>query len=237
MIDNLHRLWAPLASAAVVVCGLGMAPAANASVISSFAQAIDGPTVTATNDVGDTATEVVGTAIPVTIAQYIGGGAPISAFLNFDLNSSGVATLLLGQILQPFNGTFSFTSLSGGGGTNYLSSVFTDFVFGINGGSSLTLNSSEPPGTVSFTSDILDVTSLEIPRALSFAFADVTPEGLIVGSTLRGFTSSVSGTVSALTPPIPEPSDLAVLGAAGVALLLIGTRRGGKVLGRTASGV
>jgi hypothetical protein len=227
MFDNLRRKWPLLASATVITCCAALSSVANATVILTFGQAVDGTTVTATNDAADTSTNIVGTDIPVIISQYAGAGAPISAFLDFDINSTAPVTLLLGQLLQPFGGAFSFTSQSGGGGINYLSSVFTDFVFGINGGSSLTLNASEPPGSVVFTSDVLDVGQLIIPRAISLAFADVTPPGAILGTTLGAFASSVSGTMSALIhTDIPEPSALVLLGVGLGALGLIRRRRG-----------
>ena len=222
------RLWIPLLSAGVVACGLGASSTANATVILSFGQSVDGPIVTATENALDTKTSIVGIDVPVVITQYAGPGAPISAFLDFTLNSTAPAAHTLGQILEPFGGSFSFTSLSGDLGINYLSSVFTDFVFGTNGGSSLTLNSSQPPGSVVFTSDILDAASLEVPRALSLAFADVTPVGTIVGTSLQGFTSSVSGTVSAVIP-VPEPAGLALFGVGLAALGVMQYRRATKI--------
>lgn len=237
MIKGQRPIWASIACAAVIICGLGVGKAANAAVILSFAQRVDGPTVTATNNVGNTTTTIIGTDIPVTISQYIGGGAPINAFLTFHLLNSGPATITAGQILQPYNGSFSFTSLVLGGGTNYLSSVFTDFVFGINGGSSLTLNSSQPPGTVAFSSDILNVLSLDLPRALSFAFADVVPPGSVVGTTLAGFASSVSGTVSAGVSTVPEPPAIVLLGFGIVALVFIARNRGVQFRGMRATEV
>ena len=219
----------------VIICSLGASSIADAAVILSFAQNINGPTVTSTNNMADTTTTIIGNNIPVTISQYLGGGAPIDAFLTFNLLSSGPASISSGQLLQPYNGSFSFTSLPLGGGTNYLSSVFTDFVFGIDGGSSLTLNSSQPPGTVAFTSDILNVSVLDLPRALSLAFADVTPPGSIVGTTLNGFASSVSGTVSAgIASDVPEPSGLALLGVGlGGLVMFRSRRRAAKVLNST----
>ena len=122
---------------------------------------------------------------------------PLSAFLNLSLISTSQVSTFAGQVIESFSGTASFRSAGNGGGTNYLSAAFTDFVFGALGGGSLTLSASEPPGTVSFTSDLIPASSLAPTRALSFGFADVTGAVSIAGTTLAGFTSTVSGTVSA----------------------------------------
>lgn len=205
------RLLTKIASAAAFAAVFGMASPAGATVILTFGQTANFSQVTATTNVADTATSITGSNIRVLISQFLGGGAPINAFLTFDLESAGPATLALGQILQPFIGTFEFTSLLGGHGINYLSSTFTDFVFGVNTGSSLTLSSSEPPGHDTFTSDILNAGQLYVPRAISFGFANVTPPATIIGTTLQGFSSSVSGTISA-NVPLAEPASMTLLG-------------------------
>ena len=202
-----------VAAAAAAAAGLGMASMAQAAVILTFGQTSDASTITAANNAADTMTTITGTGVAVTISQFAGAGAPISAFLNLSLASQDAASSFGGQILQAFEGTASFTSLADGGGTNYLSVVFTDFVFGTGGGSSLTLSASEPPGTVTFTSSVLPSSILADPRALGFGFADVTQPAAMIGSTLQGFTSSVSGTVSAAASAIPEPASMALLGA------------------------
>ena len=218
MTRSARTALTQVAAAAVAAAGLGMASNTQAAVILTFGQTSDVSTITAANDAAGTTTTITGTAVAVTISQFAGAGAPIDAFLNLSLASQAAAGRYDGQIQQAFEGTASFTSQANGGGTNYLSAVFTDTVFGTGSGSSLTLSASEPPGTVTFTSGVLPSTILADPRALSFGFADVTQPAAIVGSTLQGFTSSVSGTVSAAATAIPEPAGVALLGTALVGL-------------------
>lgn len=225
MPRTARTLLTRIAAAALAAVGLGMTSMAQAAVILTFGQTSNAPTITATNNAADTTTAITGTGVAVTISQFAGAGAPISAFLNLNLASQGAASSFAGQILQPFQGTASFTSLANGGGTNYLTASFTDFVFGTGGGSSLTLSASEPPGTVTFTSGVLPSSILADPRALSFGFADVTQPAAIIGSTLQGFTSSVSGTVSAAASAVPEPASMALLGTGVVGLGALRRRR------------
>ncbi len=227
-----NRISSPLVkrvSAAVVLCGLAVGSSAHAAAVLSFGQTSGGATVTATNNSANTQTLIGGSNVAVTLSQYAGGGAPISAFLNLSLTSTSAAMVVAGQILEPFSGSASFTSGIGGTGTNYLSASFTDFVFGTDGGSSLTLSATEPPGTVSFTSSVLPASELSDPRALSFGFADVTGPASIVGSTLRGFTSTVAGTVSAATTPVPEPATFALVGVGLLAMGAVQYRRNSKI--------
>ncbi len=210
-----------LASATVVTAGLGFASAAQAAPILTFGQTSSSRTISATTSASNTMTTISGSNIAVSISQYLGAATPLNAFLNLNLVSTSQASTFAGQVIESFSGTASFRSASNGGGTNYLSAVFTDFVFGALGGGSLTLSASEPPGTVSFTSDLIPASSLAPTRALSFGFADVTGAVAIAGTTLAGFTSTVSGTVSAnqAAAAVPEPASMALLGAglAGVA--------------------
>lgn len=211
----------PVVVAAAVLCGLGLSSAAKAAVILSFGQVANTATITATPNAGNTQTSIVGNNVAVLISQFAGGGAPINAFLNLNVTSSSPAVPVAGQVLQSFVGSATFTSLAGGGGINYLSALFTDFVFGA--GSSLTLTASEPPGSLAFTSDVIPAAALGTPRALSFGFASVTPAAAIIGTTLRGFTGSVGGTVSAsAVAAVPEPASIAVVGAS---LLMLGALR------------
>jgi hypothetical protein len=191
------------------LCAVGAlaAPAANAVTILTLGQAGQGSPITATDN-GATTT-IGGTDIAVTITQILNGVAtPVGAFLTLNATSVGVAGSAAGNIFQSFIGSFSVTSAAGGGGTNYLSGSFTDAVFG--SGTSLTLSAGEPDDIVSFTSDVITV--LGDPQALAFSFADVNPAAAICGTTICGFTSSVSGTFSATVEQVPEPGSLALLG-------------------------
>ena len=130
-----------------------------------------------------------------------------SAFLNLSAMSTSNAMMDgSGHITQNFSGSFSITEMTGGLGVNYLSGSFTDTVFGI--GTGLTLTGSGPTGVPSFTSDV--ITNLWQTRAISLSFTNVTPSVFVTGnSTLSAFTSNVSGNFSAA---VPEPASIALLG-------------------------
>jgi hypothetical protein len=127
------------------------------------------------------------------------------AFFNLSATSnSNAANDGAGHITQDFSGSFSITSLAGGGGTNYLSGTFLDAVFG--NGTGLVMTSSGPLGVPTFTSDV--IATLGQTRAISLSFSNVTPSVFVTGDlTLGAFTSGVSGTYSA----IPEPTSFVLL--------------------------
>ena len=184
---------------------------ADATVILTFGQAEDGPTITATAIGG--ATTIGGTNIPVTVSQIDAAVlTPLAAFLTLDATSTGAAVTVGNSLLQSYAGNFSITSGLDATGTNYLSGEFTDSVFGA--GAALTLSASEPWNTVTFTSDV--ITNLESIRALSFSFADVTPLAHVEDETLASFQSSVAGTLSANgddgPDELPEPMTMSLVG-------------------------
>jgi len=199
---------------AAITAALAVASAqpAEATVILTFGQAEDGPTITGTAIAG--VTTINGTNIPVTVSQIDAALlTPLAAYLTLDATSTGAVVSVGNSLLQSYAGSFSITSGMDATGTNYLSGDFTDSVFGA--GAALTLSASEPWNTVSFTSDV--IANLESIRALSFSFADVTPLAHVEDETLASFQSSVAGTLSASIgddgpDELPEPMTMSLLG-------------------------
>ncbi len=193
------------------------AATASATTILTFGQTAGGSPVTATNN-GGTSTTITASDVGITITGIDAALAtPLNAFLNLSATSTGAATLDgSNNITQSFSGTFTITSLAGGAGTNYLSGSFSDSVFGK--GASLTLSVSQPPDSVSFTSAVISSSDLNAPRAMSLSFANVNPLASINGTSLNSFTSSISGTFSAVSTP--EPASMLLLGAGLIGLVL-----------------
>src|SRR5436190_7797102 len=148
---------------------LAVAPA-RAALILDFAQTGNNPTITATDN--GTTTTISGDAA-VNVDQIISGGAPFPAFFDLNATSVGAAFTVGTFTAQHFAGTFCITSAVGCAGTNYLSGVFNDSVFGA--GSSLTLSVSQPPDTLALTSSVISPTVLADNPGMSLAFVGVTP--------------------------------------------------------------
>ncbi|MGZ8244951.1 PEP-CTERM sorting domain-containing protein [Methylomagnum sp.] len=198
------------------------APGAWASTILVFGQAGAADTITGTQ-LGP-ATTISATDAPIqitTIDPSAGVATPLAAFFSLTATSQDSAQLVGGSfVIQPFGGSFTITAGAGGSGTNYLSGVFNDAVFG--SGPSLTLSTGTPGGNVTFTSDLIAPASLGLDRAISLGFTNVTPPvglcGLAPNQTLCGFASNVSGNFSAAIGgggnggTLPEPATLALLG-------------------------
>lgn len=196
---------------------MGFAQAAGATTILAFTQTVGGSPITATENGANTATTIAGTDVAVNIGTLDGAGANISAFLTLNATSTNAATLVVGNVVQKYSGTFSVTSATGGGGTNYLSGSFSDQVFG--SGASLTLSVAQPPDSVTFSSSVIPAAHLGLDRGLSFSFANVSPSVAIQGSSLRSASMSVTGTASAnVGSQVPEPATLLLLGSGLTAL-------------------
>jgi len=199
---------------AIAASALLVAVPATAGVILSFGQVGGAATITGTANGAGTSTTITGTDVMITVTGIDAAlGVPFNAFLTLNATSTSSALLVAGHVIQAFSGTFTITSLAGGGGTNFL-----------YGGTSLTLSAAQPPQSLSFTSDVIP--DLGTPTAMSLAFAGVTPPAHITGTTLASFSSSVSGTFSAnTTHKVPEPASLALLGLAMLALAMVLRRR------------
>lgn len=187
---------------------------ASADVILTFGQSGNGDTITATDD--GTTTDITGTDVPITVTEILAGvSTPFAALLNLDATSTGPASVGPLGVIEPFSGTFEITSALCGAG-NCLSGIFTGATFGFLNGASLTMAGAQPPGALSFTSDV--ITELSLPRGMSFSFANVNPPVHVDGTTIGAFNSSVSGTFSAT---VPEPASVLLFGIALAALAFV----------------
>jgi hypothetical protein len=226
------------------LASLAMATSSSAVTILQYGQTNPADFKTATAS-GSTTTITTNTAafpgaIPVTITNIGGVILPpalsIAAFERWTgVTSTGPATVSGSTILQPFTGTLSYTANPDGTGTNYLTAVFSGGILsGTSGGSSASLNATDPPSTnVVFSSTdarvnlALNALGSDRDDAFSISFSGITPGFGLSGSTIASFTGQNSGTFSSNpTNVIPEPSGLAMAGMAMLASLsCLGWRR------------
>lgn len=186
---------------------------------------------------GGTVIQTVGSTGPadvayhqITVSDYVLGGGSFTAYLCLYLSSVGAAddTSVPGTVIQHYSGAFKIAENSDGSGKNYLSATFTNTAFGLSGGTGLTINAAEPPGTISFTSSEIPSAYLGAPKSASFGLSALNPSlGVITDvnsqKTIRAFTAaSGSGTFSA---SVPEPSSLAIAGLGALGLIGYGIRR------------
>jgi len=201
--------------AAAVVAGAWFfgqfATPAHATLITSFAQESQTSTVTATDN-GITTNISIAAGTLVTL----GGGLFNVAGASFQLAATSIdAAVLFGnQIIQHYSGSFCISSVAGCGG-NFLSGTFTDAAFGANGGPGLTVQVSNPPESLTLTSNIIPASQLLAPSSFNLTFVDLAAL-TIDGATIGAFTASFTGDVSASAAP--EPAALAIMGVALTAL-------------------
>lgn len=213
------RVFSTLVGAGLVGLALSMS-SAQAGTVLVFGQDGISNEFTATNNgsmgfAGGTTLSAVDIKVTITgiaNSQPLPGSFPTAFFDLIAVSVSNAATDGSGHITEDFSGSFSITSLAGGGGTNYLSGTFHDAIFG--NGTGLVMTSSGPLGVPTFTSDVIG--ALFQTRAISLSFTNVTPSAFVTGNeTLGAFTSSVSGNFSAA----PEPTSLVLLGIGVTALV------------------
>ena len=215
-MGKLRHLALVTSAIAGLACaaGLGLGSVAHASTtIINFGQVSGSNTVTATNNgAGVTTIDISDAAALVT--QFLGGGTPFAAWVDLSATSNDVATAIGPAVLQHYDGTFCITSATGCGGTNYLSGSFSDALFGT--GNQLSVNVSNPPDALTFTSDIIAVNDLGAPSGLGFTFTNVTPSAGITGGSVASFTASFTGNASASAVPETSTWAMLALGFAGL---------------------
>ena len=171
-------------------------------------------------DTGGLSTVISAVDVGISITQIFGGGTPL-AFFDLNAHSVGPATPLGAGAQQNYAGSFSITSLAGGGGTNFLSGTFTDIAIGLN--QILLVGSSDPPDTIVFTSDVIPASELNAPRGIALSLTNFSPPLTIDGSTIASGTAIISGDFNASA--IPEPMSLGAIGIGMAALGYIRNRK------------
>jgi hypothetical protein len=211
-----------LVLATMLLAGTALVPAHAAQII-SFGQTSGSNTVTATANGTLTATTITITDADVLIDQLFGTITPpaIAAIMDLTATSVDAAVPIGGQILQHYDGNFCIASGPGCTGTIDLKGVFTDAAFGNAGGTQLSVNVSNPPDTLTLSSDVIPSADLSPPGSFTLALSNVTPPLQIAGSTIGSFGASFSGTADA-SVNAPEPASLTLL---GVGLLSLGLLR------------
>ncbi len=218
--------------AVACLASLGLASSASATTILQFTQQNVGTDfVTATTSGGVTTMTTDSPTTPgfipvnlTNLAGITGPGGNSTGFEQFtNVKSTGTATTAGGQITQTYSGTISFYgAVAGGAGVP--ASLFLQAAFGVGnfngptGGSSATLNGSQPPDTVTFTSAFPAIQALitgSASRAIALGFSNIFPALGTTGTALNGFSANNAGTFS--TGAIPEPATLI---SSGMALLV-----------------
>jgi hypothetical protein len=227
------------------LASLLLASRGEAAVILVIGQTSPNNTITLTNNgaggnVAGSET-LTGTNVAVLITasfnNIIAPGTP--AFLNLSASNTGTpATIAFPNISEQFAGTFSITSLPGGGGTNFLSGTFMDAfsgVLGATGAAAVTVGS--PPESITFTSGVGLPT--DPPKGVAFSFTDLAPPLAFTGISgvnasvggLGETTMSVAGDFNAAQAAVPESSTLLLSSLVGLGFIGYGLTQRRKARG------
>jgi len=194
--------------------------------ILAYSQNQGGTPLTLTN-LGNGTSTLTGTEnVSIGTLDGLGTGAtPPLAVLKINATSFTAASGpdVNGNDSQQFAGTFSITA----GTINYLSGTFSDVVSGKDKGFSMSLGVSQPPDSVTFTSNVLPAGSYSNPPlGMSLSFTNLTKALTIDPKSLgaKGATHMAnSGVFSA--GAVPEPSTFLVASIGGLGLIAYGLRR------------
>jgi hypothetical protein len=205
---------------AAAVAATALTPlAAHATLITSLAQESLTNTVTATDN---------GTVTNISIASgtlvTLGGGVFNVSGASFQLSATSIdsAVDIGGEIIQHYSGSFCVSSVAGCGG-NFLSGTFTDAAFGATGGPGLTVQVSNPPESLTLTSNVVPAADLLPPSSFNLTFVNLSNPLVIDGTTIGAFDASFTGDVSASAAP--EPASLALLGVGVLGIGMVARRR------------
>ena len=113
-----------------------------------------------------------------------------------------------------------------GCGGNFLAGTFTDAAFGANGGVGLVVQVSNPPESLTLTSNVVPASELIPPSSFNLTFVNLNTALSIDGATIGAFTASFTGDVSASAAP--EPRSLAILGVGLLGLGFVANRKRGS---------
>jgi len=202
-----------LSLAAACLVSLGLANSAGADVILNYSQNLPGTKTATTVGAVTTITTNSPSApgfIPVLISQ-LGAttGLALPAFEQFSgVTSTGAAVVSGGQIDQLYSGTITFYSAASVASPFLLRAVFAGAdLSGAVGGSGAGLTASQPPNTVTFTTQSALVTPFLIgpPNSFAIGLSSISPGLGVTGTALNSFTATGQGGSFSVSA-IPEPA-------------------------------
>jgi hypothetical protein len=196
---------------------IALPAAANATLLTAFAQESSSNTVTATDSAG--VTTISYTNALTTLGGGILGAIP-GAVMTLTATSIDAAISVAGNVIQHYNGSFCISAAAGCTG-NFLSGVFTDAAFGALGGPGLTVNVNNPPESLTLASNVIPANELVPPNSFNLAFVSLSNPLAIVGGSIGSFTAAFSGDISASASAVPEPASIAILGIGLLGLTML----------------